>query len=315
MRSIVEDLSVTEESHITYLEASDRSSKEITSNFQTSFQIVAGHDGVPQPLSWCQVEEITILSVFVLRGSAVLLADGAQQFAINAGQHIMCRVKVTSKVTMVSSDALGFYAVTFQCGDEYLQRYYPDNCPKLYDLLWAPMLQNIQYLSSRGKAVTTQPAERLIISQIMDAEHLNHIQTVYRKIKIVELFVLQLEEIMNEVNEIKETQLLEHELQRVYRVRDILRANLSKTHTLLGLAHEVGTNDATLKKHFKQVMGQTVFAYLTSCRMEVARDLLVAEHRTVTEVAHYLGYKHISHFSSAFRKYHGCSPSKFPGVI
>lgn len=315
MRLIAEDLLVTRESHATHFETSEMNSDGPTRNMKTSFQKVAGHDMRSHDISLRQMEETIILSIFVLRGSAVFGNTDAESFVIGAGQHMMCRVKATSKVTIRALDDFGFYAVTFQCGDEYLQRYCPDNCPKLYDLLWAPMTNDIQCLSGGRKGVASQAAQRLLVSQICDEDPPKFLRAIYWDIKIVELFVLQLEEIMNEVNEIKENQLLEHELHRVYCVRDILRANLNKNHTLLGLAHEVGTNDATLKRHFKQVMGQTVFSYLTSSRMEVAKALLVDEHKTVTEVALHLGYKHISHFSSAFRKYYGCAPTKFPGVI
>lgn len=200
--------------------------------------------------------------------------------------------------------------VVFQFSEAYLLRHCPENCPDLCLLTTTEAVGTLQPLGAGGPATTTNE-QRALVDQICNAPLPEHLKSVYRDVKIAELLLLQLQEILYGSTPKAENGLREHERQRVYRVRDILRTDPSQSYTLLGLAHEVGTNDATLKKHFKQVLGCTVFAYLTSCRMARAKEMLVDERKPIAEIAQCLGYKHVSHFSASFRKYYGNAPTKF----
>ncbi|MNT78841.1 Helix-turn-helix domain protein [compost metagenome] len=44
--------------------------------------------------------------------------------------------------------------------------------------------------------------------------------------------------------------------------------------------------------------------------MEKARSILLAKDITVAEIAKKVGYKHATHFTSAFKKYFGYLPNK-----
>lgn len=281
-----------------------------TYNRETSSQIIVGDGLKPQTLDHWRERGLGILSIFVLRGSGILAANGNQVHVLTAGQHMMYRVPDTTSVTLASLADVEFQAIAFQYSEGYLRKHCPENCPTLCRLTVAPIISTLQPLGN-GLPQTTRAEQRSLISQVMETNLATDLQPVYRDIKIAELLVLQLEEILYEHKENDGNRLHEHELQRVYQVRDILRGNPGKSYTLLGLAREVGTNDATLKKHFKLVLGTTVFAYLTTCRMEAAEKLLLEKRVTIAEIAQHLGYKYVSHFSAAFRKYYGVSPTKF----
>lgn len=283
---------------------------EAVRNRDTSYQVLAGPAGHPMGIAHWEDGEASIVSVFVLRGAGVLAGNGQAAQRLAAGQHALYRVPSTTQATIIPQPGPDFQAVAFQFSEGYLRRHCPENCPNLCRLVMAPVVATLQPLGS-GAPAATVAEQRALIAQICDTRLPTYLQSVYRDIKVAELLVLQLEEILfgNEAG--GEAPLRDYELQRVYRVRDILRDNPGRRYTLLGLAHEVGTNDATLKKHFKQVLGCTVFSYLTSCRMETAKSLLASGQQTIAEIARHLGYKHVSHFSAAFRKYYGNSPTKF----
>lgn len=95
---------------------------------------------------------------------------------------------------------------------------------------------------------------------------------------------------------------------RIYQARDILLRTFQNPPSLKELAHQVGLNDCTLKRQFKQVFGTTVFGYLYDYRMEQARRWLLEQPWSVTEVARRVGYKNLCAFSTAFRKKFGVSP-------
>ncbi len=282
----------------------------VVHNRETSFQLLVADDMLPLEIARWRGDDAFVLSVYVLEGGCVLVGAGESAQNLSAGEHVLYRVPMLTPVTVAPHAGAGFAAVVFQFSEAYLLRHCPENCPNLCQLTTSPAVAGLQVLGSGTPASTTHE-QRALVDQICSAPLPEHLKSVYRDVKIAELLVLQLEEILYGTRSKSEAGLREHELQRVYRVRDILRNDPSQSYTLLGLAHEVGTNDATLKKHFKQVLNCTVFAYLTSCRMARAKEMLVDERKPIAEIAQCLGYKHVSHFSASFRKYYGSAPTKF----
>lgn len=137
---------------------------------------------------------------------------------------------------------------------------------------------------------------------------------LYIKAKTIELLAVQLaqyEQLSGLTRTETNTRTLKKEdVDRMYMARDIIISNINSPCTLIDIAHQVGTNDAYLKSHFKQVFGTTVYGYLQNIKMAHARELLL-QGSTVSEVAVLSGYKHIAHFTRAFKKYFGYAP----GVI
>lgn len=160
------------------------------------------------------------------------------------------------------------------------------------------------------KPLHITPDQFAILYDVINCKRKPFIRHHYLLAKFNELLLLHLEQSVHYSMKSQSADLREDELQRVYKVRDMLSREPSKSYSLIGLAHAVGTNDATLKRQFKQVFGTTVFAYLTSCRMELAKTLLLKNNQKVAVVAQEVGYKYASHFSTAFRKYFGYLPNK-----
>ncbi|WP_177181060.1 helix-turn-helix transcriptional regulator [Parapedobacter koreensis] len=149
-----------------------------------------------------------------------------------------------------------------------------------------------------------------VIQQVLYRKQPVYLQPVYMQLKLVEWYVLFLERANSRVGKPALGALRPDEMERVRQVRNLLHNHPEKSYSLVGLAHAVGTNEATLKKHFKIIYGTTVFGYLTACRMERAKALLTDENLKVALVAQEVGYKYASHFSAAFRKYFGYLPTK-----
>ena len=62
---------------------------------------------------------------------------------------------------------------------------------------------------------------------------------------------------------------------------------------------------------FSQNMGQTFIEYLTSVRMNKARELLRCTSRRSSEIAGEVGYKDAHYFSYLFKKTQGITPSDY----
>ena len=98
---------------------------------------------------------------------------------------------------------------------------------------------------------------------------------------------------------------------KIMLVRDKLLAEPGHEHTLDELAREAGLSVSALKAKFRQVIGQPVFAFLRDTRLQRARGGIEQEGWTIAQAAYFVGYRHQSNFSTAFRRRFGFSP----GVI
>jgi two-component system response regulator YesN len=66
-----------------------------------------------------------------------------------------------------------------------------------------------------------------------------------------------------------------------------------------------------LSQLFKQETGRSFLEYLTHCRIEAAKRLLVQSNLTISEIAFKLGYDMPSYFSEVFKKSEGLTPSQY----
>ncbi len=66
-----------------------------------------------------------------------------------------------------------------------------------------------------------------------------------------------------------------------------------------------------MKKCFKEVYGTSIYNYLKTYRMQVARKLLKEGKLNVTEVATQIGYLNPSKFSTTFKNEYGMTPKEF----
>lgn len=99
------------------------------------------------------------------------------------------------------------------------------------------------------------------------------------------------------------------ELEGLERVRRLILARLQSPPTLAELAREAAMSETKLKGAFRVRFDTPVFSFLRQARMGEARRLLLAEKRSVTEVAQRVGYSNPSKFAAAFRREFGRSPS------
>ncbi|HEY1038767.1 MAG TPA: AraC family transcriptional regulator [Bacteroidia bacterium] len=103
----------------------------------------------------------------------------------------------------------------------------------------------------------------------------------------------------------------EYDKERIIFARDYLLTHMDAPPTLIQLAAIAGINEFKLKRGFKELFNQPVFAYLADVRLEMARRALREKQKTVSRIAFELGYASLQHFSTAFKKKFGVSPAKY----
>ena len=100
----------------------------------------------------------------------------------------------------------------------------------------------------------------------------------------------------------------EHDLRCLHAARALLIKQLSPAPTIRQVARAVGLNETSLKRGFRAVFGETLFAFSVRCRMQQALKLLREQRLAVARVAEAVGYSHQTSFATAFRRHFGVCP-------
>ncbi|MEM9896701.1 MAG: AraC family transcriptional regulator [Bacteroidota bacterium] len=148
-----------------------------------------------------------------------------------------------------------------------------------------------------------------LIKQIIACDRVGSFKRMYLESHVIELLMLQLEQIANHDCEVFCVNKKHHE-EKLHAVKDILSKNLVGPFTLNDLALRVGTNEFTLKKGFKELFGTTVFGFWRDLKMQRAQELLAEGLLNIAEISSLIGFKNPQHFSTAFKRYFGYSPSQ-----
>ena len=96
----------------------------------------------------------------------------------------------------------------------------------------------------------------------------------------------------------------------VDRTKLVLSSDLERRWTLAAIATDVGVSPIYLTQVFQQVEGLPLYRYQLQLRLARALDLL-GEHVDLTRLALDLGFSSHSHFSAAFKRAYGRTPSEF----
>lgn len=113
-------------------------------------------------------------------------------------------------------------------------------------------------------------------------------------------------EILSERGSIR---LREIDMEKIKVAKELIESNLNQNFTIPQLARTVGTNEQYLKKHFKQFYGKTVFKFIVECKMHKAKQMLKEKEVKISSIGQQLGYKHATHFTTAFKKFFGYAPN------
>jgi AraC-like DNA-binding protein len=77
------------------------------------------------------------------------------------------------------------------------------------------------------------------------------------------------------------------------------------------MAAYVAMSESKLKTLFKKIYNQSIVEYFNGCRLNSARMLLQESSVNIKEVSANFGYKSVQHFTTAFKKQFGTTPSAY----
>jgi AraC-like DNA-binding protein len=105
--------------------------------------------------------------------------------------------------------------------------------------------------------------------------------------------------------------LSKQDMEYIRQAKTILDENFDKHITIPQLARQAGINEAKLKEGFRELYGQPIHSYIQQLRIEKAKQLLLTTTMPVTDITYHIGYSHVAHFTTLFKKEVGVTPTEF----
>ncbi|MCX2451728.1 AraC family transcriptional regulator [Pedobacter sp. PLR] len=199
--------------------------------------------------------------------------------------------------------------VSVEMSAGFLSRYLPEDHPAAIHLQSQQEASAPDVILFSEQHLHITPEINAILNGIENSPHTGFCERLFLESKVIELLAIKISQL-----ELQQQQpaprLKQEELDKMQEAREILIQNIDRPFSLRTLAHMVGTNEFNLKKQFKAAYGTTVYGYLNQYKMEQAKAMLLQGDSRVSEVSEKMGYKHATHFTSAFKKYFGYLPNK-----
>lgn len=136
-----------------------------------------------------------------------------------------------------------------------------------------------------------------------------HLQLAYAKLKAQELLLY-----LMQFEPDTETALVPYNADQITQIKEIgdfLSAHLEERFTIEMLSKRYLMNTSTLKAVFRAVYGMPIGAYVRTCRMTRAKELLRKTDDTIAAIAAQVGYETQGKFTQAFKEQEGVVPSAY----
>ncbi|HEY8387232.1 MAG TPA: AraC family transcriptional regulator, partial [Parasegetibacter sp.] len=232
---------------------------------------------------------------------------GELQFSLAPGEHNIFLLQ-PGEVFMEWKEMSDEEYFSIAVHPEYFEQVLPPSDPVFAQFTEAIKNGRSTRLSSKNMLIT--PTVSRIMVEINICTMQGQARRLFLEAKLRELLALQYQQLESLNEDAEPFDLKPEEVEKMHQARNFILENMHQPCSLIDLAHEVGTNENYLKKNFKKVFGNTVYGYLHNQKMEKARELILHSDFKISEIARLTGYKHTSHFTSAFKKHFGVLPGK-----
>lgn len=247
------------------------------------------------------------LSHFCISGNTKSTAT-ERQFQICDEQHSIFFLKERSAVNLHIAPSRKGYNSFFEysLSQKYFKEHFIQESRILNDMEKRTEMESICWA---GRNLCITPSMMFLISEITRQPYSGAMMSLFLESKIMELYLAQIHSFDSYDYHI--LKLSRNDIDRLYDARDYISENLNKRISILALAREIGINQTKLKTGFKQLFGTTIFDYAIDQKMKLAIALLEENRLSLTEISYKIGYSHPNHFSLAFKRRFGVSPSMF----
>jgi AraC-like DNA-binding protein len=178
---------------------------------------------------------------------------------------------------------------------------------------WADTLKNRiakkeRIIGSHFPAITL--AQEQAIKNILNCPMDGKLGYMMIETSLIQIILIQMYSLFHKEEGFKQPIANSRDMEIIKQLKEHLTRTFLQEHCLPSLAKQFGTNTNKLMSLFKKVFGKSIFEFIGELRMEHAMELLRDRGLLVTEVAREVGYKNPNHFSCAFKRRFGVSPSE-----
>jgi AraC-like DNA-binding protein len=93
--------------------------------------------------------------------------------------------------------------------------------------------------------------------------------------------------------------------------RQLMREQVHHTLRAEDIAKQLGVGYSWFRQSFKRITGIAPAQYISRLLISRAKEMLISENHTITEIAYHLGFESVGQFSTIFRKIEGATPRQF----
>lgn len=251
------------------------------------------------------VENNRVVLLFVMKGSFATKNRGKESRQWLAGSHNIVSIHQTTGEIVCEKGAFEVFYMSLPA--DLFRYYFPKN-ETAFKTFNRKMTADVFSVLREQDGRINHLIYRLI-QEICHCQRKDSLKKMYLQAKVIELLSIQLEEMCTICS--SENSVNEENAEKMYFVREFIVNHVSGYHSLIDLAKLAGTNEYTLKKEFKELFGVTVFGFWHNLKMEKAQRLLEQTDKNIKEISELVGYKNPQHFSTAFKKKFGMTPSLF----
>lgn len=97
----------------------------------------------------------------------------------------------------------------------------------------------------------------------------------------------------------------------VFNCMNFIRTHVNERITVDDVAECIHRSPSYVMKKFREELGIHVGAYITRCKLEEAKSMLVFSDQSLSEISAYLCFSSQSYFQNLFKKQYGITPAAY----
>lgn len=157
------------------------------------------------------------------------------------------------------------------------------------------------------KHTRTNPRTLTLAREIYNSPINEKLDELYLQSKVLEIIYHEFLS-MNEKVKKEQVNFSSYDKKAIKHAEEIILSSINNPPSTKELSKMVHLNEFKLKFGFKKYFGSSIYKYLLSYKLNMAKKLLLEEELNISEVAKITGYKHLPSFSMAFKKQFGINP-------
>ncbi|WP_035666926.1 AraC family transcriptional regulator [Halalkalibacter akibai] len=244
--------------------------------------------------------------MFVISGECLVDLE-SQAVSIKKGQFILIDANVKHRLIVSEGNPCRMLNI------EFLFKEKKSNFPSIRELANENKSLRMFLNVNKPFIILEDPNEvyQTLKGLILEIDEKNEDNHIMISLLISQLLI----RIANLVNSMESKKISRNKNPYIKRTIDFIHHNYDREIKVQNIADAVHLHPSYLHRLFKTYMNKSILEYLTTHRMEKAKELLLKTDIPVSDISDYIGINSRQYFSTVFKKYMKMSPSEFRNCV